>query len=77
MTKRTQRELRAKYVLAYWDREWNEIDSPEYLHTADEMFKCIERWNVEQQKASKHHPDGVVCDHIPAFITIEVRYVEA
>jgi len=66
----------AKYLMVYWDKDWNEIASPNHLHTAGEMFNCLERWNSAHQRATEHHQGGEVCDSIPAFVTLEVRYVE-
>lgn len=70
------RKVHAVYLLTWWDKDWNEIAASNHLHTAGEMCVCIERWNAGHQRACAHHTDCVVCDSMPVFLTVEVRYVE-
>jgi len=72
----TDRRCAAQYVLTWYDSEWNVLADAQVLHTAHQMWECVERWNRHNQRVARD-PAIVITDPTdPVFVMLEVRYVE-
>lgn len=68
--------MHAMYLIVFYDHAWNEVPGLAKLHTAGEMLEVVERWNRTCQKDARDPELVVMSATLPAYMSIEVRYVE-
>jgi len=72
----TDRRCAAQYFLTWYDMQWNVVADAQVLHTAHEMWECIERWNRHNQCVARDPAILITHPEDPVFVMLEVRYVE-
>lgn len=74
---KTERPCKAKYTIDWFNSAWEKVAGNGTLHTAHQMWECVDRWNRENQRIARD-PGVVITDPLhPVHISIEVHYVEA
>jgi len=72
----TQRKVKAMYVLTWFNWNWEQVAGCQHLHTAHEMWECLERWNVENQRNARDDEFDITDVDCPMLVSVEVRFVE-
>ncbi len=72
----TQRRFVAKYSLTWYNFNWEQVAGNGTLHTAHQMWECVERWNRENQRLARDPAVDITPPDHPVHVSIEVYYVE-
>jgi len=74
---KTERPCRAMYRINWFDVCWNQLGSTQKLLTAHELFVQMESWNLACQRIAKDNSIVITPVDHPAYVSVEVCYVEA
>lgn len=74
---KTERPRKAMYSIAWFNYAWEQVAGNGKLHSAHQMWECVERWNQQNQRIARDTDFAITDPLHPVHISIEVHYVEA